>query len=198
MRQFIVLGHQAPTTPSFSLDDLAGGAGRLDVLCRCVNAAFFLSHGLRESVRLVLVLQDELTVRLEGSELRYLNPDERNIASLLRNGIEAAGNAIGHQEVESTPGIYGSSRDLEAVLAGLDADVSLLQLHEDGDPIVDRDPPETPVFVLSDHESFRETETERLTDHGADRIRVGPEAIHANHAIAVTHNFLDTDGYTAY
>ncbi|PSP87349.1 tRNA (pseudouridine(54)-N(1))-methyltransferase TrmY, partial [Halobacteriales archaeon QH_8_68_33] len=34
MRQFIVVGHDAPTTPEFPLDDLAGGAGRLDVLCR--------------------------------------------------------------------------------------------------------------------------------------------------------------------
>ena len=77
MRQFVVSGHDAPTTAEFALDDLAGGAGRLDVLCRCVNAAFFLSHDLREDVRVWLVLGDEFAVRFEGSELRRLNPDER-------------------------------------------------------------------------------------------------------------------------
>ncbi|MFB6148782.1 MAG: tRNA (pseudouridine(54)-N(1))-methyltransferase TrmY [Halobacteriales archaeon] len=197
MRQFIVLGHRAPTTPEFDLDDLAGGAGRLDVLCRCVNAAFFLSHGIRDSVRLFLVLQDELTIRLEGSELRYLNPDERNIGSMLRNGIEAAGEAIGHQEVESSPGIYGSSRDLKTILEAIDSD-AYIQLHERGEPIVDAEPTSDSVFVLADHESFREPESALLAEHGVDRIRVGPTPIHANHAIAVTHNFLDTDGYTTY
>lgn len=149
-------------------------------------------------VRLFLVIQDELTIRLEGAELRYLNPDERNIASMLRSGIEAATEAIGHQEVESTPGIYGSGRGLETVLDTLDTGTSLVQLHEDGEPIVDHVPPSDPVFVLADHESFRDPETDLLTEYNARQARVGPTAIHANHAIAVTHNFLDTDGYRTY
>ncbi|TLZ64006.1 MAG: tRNA (pseudouridine(54)-N(1))-methyltransferase TrmY, partial [Methanobacteriota archaeon] len=32
MRRFIVIGHRASTTPEFPLDDLAGGAGRMDLL----------------------------------------------------------------------------------------------------------------------------------------------------------------------
>ncbi|MFB6232903.1 MAG: tRNA (pseudouridine(54)-N(1))-methyltransferase TrmY, partial [Haloarculaceae archaeon] len=60
MRQFIVLGHEAPTTADWSLEDLSG-AGRLDVLCRCVGAAVFLSHGIRENVRVHLVLDDAYT-----------------------------------------------------------------------------------------------------------------------------------------
>jgi len=87
MRRFIVLGHTAPTEPDFDLDDLAGGAGRLDVLARCVNSAFFLSHAIRESVRVYLVLADEVTIKLEGVELRYMNPDERNIAGLLKQAL---------------------------------------------------------------------------------------------------------------
>jgi tRNA (pseudouridine54-N1)-methyltransferase len=49
MRQFVVVGHDAPTTDDFSLDDLPG-AGRLDVLCRCITAALLLSHGIRDGV----------------------------------------------------------------------------------------------------------------------------------------------------
>jgi tRNA (pseudouridine54-N1)-methyltransferase len=62
MPQFLITGYDVPTAPDFSLDDLVGGAGRLDVLCRCVNSAFFLSHAIREEVRIHLVLADEYTV----------------------------------------------------------------------------------------------------------------------------------------
>ncbi|MFW5938289.1 MAG: tRNA (pseudouridine(54)-N(1))-methyltransferase TrmY [Halanaeroarchaeum sp.] len=195
MRQFIVLGHDAPTTPEFALDDLAGGAGRLDVLCRAVNSALFLSHDVREDVRVFLVLDDAVTLRIEGSELRYMNPDERNIASLLRSGLEAKSEAIGHQEAESTPGIYVSKRGFEPVLETAARDGTVVQLHEDGDPIVALDPPENPVFVLSDHRDFTDEEQAILDEAAEHRVRLGPEILHADHAITVVHNWLDTGGF---
>jgi len=196
MRQFVVLGHEVPLDAEFSLDDLAGGAGRLDALCRCVNAAFCLSHDIREDVRVFLVLRDELTIRFEGSELRYLSPDERNIASLIRQAIEAKGSAIGHREAESTPGIYVSKRGFEAVLE--DADGQVVQLHEDGTPVVDFDPPERPVFVLSDHGDFTDAEAATLSERATERVCLGPRALHGDDAITVAHNFLDTAGYREY
>lgn len=198
MRQFIVLGHTATTDPDFALDDLAGGAGRLDVLCRCVNSAFFLSHAIREPVRVFLVLSDAVTVRLEGTELRYMNPDERNIASLLRQALAESEEAIGHSEVESTPGIYVSNRGFESVLQAVSREGTMVQLHEDGDPLADLEPPENPVFVLSDHQDFTEAEISMLESVVDHRISVGPEALHADHAISVVNNFMDTQGYTEY
>jgi tRNA (pseudouridine54-N1)-methyltransferase len=198
MRQFIVLGHTASTDPDFPLSDLAGGAGRLDVLCRCVNSAFFLSHAIRESVRVYLVLADEVTIRLEGTELRYMNPDERNIASLVAQALEAREDAIGHTEVESTPGIYVSNRGFESVLQAAGREGTVVQLHEDGEPLADLEPPEHPVFVLSDHQEFTDAEADLLAEAASYRLSVGPRRLHADHTISVVHNFLDTDGYTTY
>jgi tRNA (pseudouridine54-N1)-methyltransferase len=198
MRQFIVLGHDAPTTPDFSLDDLAGGAGRLDVLCRCVNSAFFLSHAIREEVRVHLVLRDELTVRFEGSELRRLNPDERSTAALIRGALDQRDEAIGHVEVESSPGVHLSKRGFEPVLEEVARDGTVVQLHEDGDPVVEVEPPENPVFVLSDHHDFGDEEESLLAEAADRRVRLGPELLHADHAITVAHNYLDTHGYTEY
>jgi tRNA (pseudouridine54-N1)-methyltransferase len=198
MRQFIVLGHDAPTTPDFSLDDLAGGAGRLDVLCRCVNSAFFLSHAIREEVRVHLVLRDELTVRFEGSELRRLNPDERSTAALIRGALDQRDEAIGHVEVESSPGVHLSKRGFEPVLEEVARDGTVVQLHEDGDPVVDVEPPENPLFVLSDHHDFGDEEADLLAEAADRRVRLGPELLHADHAITVAHNYLDTEGYTEY
>lgn len=196
MRRFIVLGHTAPTDPDFSLDDLAGGAGRLDVLTRCVNSAFFLSHSLREGVRVYLVLSDTVTIRLEGVELRYMNPDERNIAGLLKQALESRSEAIGHSEVESTPGIYVSNRGFEDVLTKTAREGTVIQLHEDGEPLAAVDPPENPAFVLSDHLDFTDEEQALLDEYASERLRVGPKALHADHTISVVHNYLDTDGYS--
>jgi tRNA (pseudouridine54-N1)-methyltransferase len=198
MRQFIVLGHDAPTTADFSLDDLAGGAGRLDVLCRCVNSAFFLSHAIREDVQVHLVLQNELTVRFEGSDLRHLNPDERSTAALIRNALDQKDEAIGHMEIESSPGVHLSKRGFEPVLEDVARDGTVVQLHEDGSPVVEVEPPENPVFVLSDHNDFRDDEESLLAEAADQRVRLGPELLHADHAITVAHNYLDTEGFSEY
>ena len=196
MRQFVVLGHAATTDPDFPLDDLPGAAGRLDVLCRCVGAAFVLSHAIREDVRLFLVLRDRVTVRFEGAELRYLTPDERNIASLIRGALSAADEAVGHQEASATPGIYVSTRGFEAVLDGISGTV--IALDEAGEPVVDVPVPTDPVFVLSDHEDFAPSEEALLAERADRRVSLGPERLHADHAIVVAHNVLDTEGFARY
>ncbi|WP_251329245.1 tRNA (pseudouridine(54)-N(1))-methyltransferase TrmY [Haloplanus pelagicus] len=196
MRQFVVVGHEAPTAPEFTLDDLAGGAGRLDVLCRCVTSAFFLSHAIREDVRVHLVLGDAFTITFEGSDLRRLNPDERSTAALIRGALERREDAIGHQPVESSPGVSIRRRGFEATLDALDG--TLVQLHEAGTPVVDRDPPSDPVFALSDHRDFADREADCLSERADRRVRLGPRALHADHAITVAHNYLDTEGFRSY
>ena len=198
MRQFLVVGHDAPTAPDFSLDDIAGGAGRLDVLCRCVNAAFFLSHDLREDVQVHLVLSDEYTVSFDGAALRRLNPDERSTAALIRGALDEKQEAIGHQPVETSPGVSLYRMGFEATFDRVARDATVVQLHEDGEPLVDAEPPEDPLFVLSDHHDFADAEAELLDEKADRRVRVGPKRLHADHTITVAHNYLDTDGYERY
>ena len=199
MREFVVVGHDAPTTPEFSLDDLPG-AGRLDVLCRCVTSAFLLSHDIREAVRVRLVLGGAYVVRFEGSELRHLRPDERSAASLVRGALEAREEAIGAMEATPSPGVYVGSGGLERAVDEAGERDELLVLHEDGEPLVDLpdDPPGDVTVVLSDHRDFTDDEAETLRDAGARRVSVGPRALHADHAVTVAHNYLDTRGFGRY
>mgnify|MGYP000153301407 FL=1 len=167
------------------------------MLCRCVGAALFLSHGIRDDVRVHLVLQDECTVSFDSASLRNARPDERTLAGLVRSALDSAADAVGHRPVESSPGVTVATRGLEPTLADVARRRTVVHLHEDGDPLPATDPPEDPVFVLSDHRDFTDAETALLDDVADRRVSLGPHPIHADHATAVAHNYLDTDGYDA-
>jgi len=195
VRHVVVLGHEAPLDADVSLDDLPG-AGRLDVLCRCVTSGLLTSHGVREDTTVSLVLRDEYTVRFEGDEVRRLNPDERSTGARIRDAMAARDGAIGAMEATPSPGVHVGRRGLSATLDRLDGTV--IELHEDGDPVVDVTPPVDPVFVLSDHRDFTAEEAELLADRADERVGLGPERLHADQAITVAHNWLDTEGFTRY
>ena len=196
MRQFVVLGHEAPTDPDFSLDDLAGGAGRLDVLCRCVAAGLLRSHGVRDDARVVLVVRDAVTIRVDGATVRHLAPDERAIAGLLRGALEAADRAVGERFVEASPGVTAARLGLDAALDAAAGPV--VQLHEDGEPVTALEPTEPVTFVLSDHREFGADERAVLDERADRRVRLGPERLHADQAITVAHHYLDTGGYRSF
>ena len=198
MRQFIILGHEAPTTPDFSLSDLAGGAGRLDVLCRCVNAGLFLSHGIREDTQVYLVLDDTYTIRFDGATAKRLYPNERAVASRIQGALESTADAIGHQPAEVSPGVELYRMGFESVIESLVGDGTVVELHEDGEPLADAEPPTDPVFVLSDHQDFTDNEAEVLAAAADQRLSVGPEILHADQTMTVVHNWLDTEGYASY
>ncbi|WP_265110220.1 tRNA (pseudouridine(54)-N(1))-methyltransferase TrmY [Halosolutus halophilus] len=195
MRQFVLIAHEVPTEPDFSLDDLAGGAGRLDALCRSITASFVTSHGIREDVRTHLVVQDELTISFDGSELRRLNPDERSTAALVRTALEHRDEAIGALPAEPSPGIEVYRRGLEATLDALTDDGTIVQLHEEGDAIGDVDDLADPIFVLSDHRDFTAAEDAAVAERVDRQVRLGPELLHADQAITIAHHYLDTSGY---
>lgn len=194
-RTFVVVAPDGPTTPDFSLDDLPG-AGRLDVLCRCVSSALLRSHGIRERADIYLVLGGEFLLRFEGRAVRLLHPDERSTGALVRTALEQKAGAVGRMAVETTPGVHLQRGDLATVLDRPEGPV--FQLHEAGVPVVDRAVPEDPVFVLADHREFAPGTTATLEDAGADRVSLGPTALHADQAITVAHNWLDTDGFVKY
>ena len=191
MRQFVIVSHTATTKPIFSLNDLPGEAGRMDILCRCVGASFLISHSLRTEVRVYLVLQNKVTIRFEGTELRHVRPDERCIAALIKKALQKAENAVGHIELESTPGIYISKMGLNPLLNSISPSGTVIHLHENGISSQKSELPLNPIFVLSDHHNFLPSEIDILNQYSQKTINIGPMVIHTDHAITIVHNLLD-------
>lgn len=191
MRRFVIVGHKAVTTGDFKLDDMAGGAGRLDILLRCINSAFFLSHKLRRDVEVYLVLQGPphppRTVRLVGNELKYLNPDERSTGALVRNALLQTGEG----ETKSSPGIYVSDRSFGDIINVLAEKSRIIYLKEDGNDVRDKKFEGDVTFVLSDHTDLTSDEESQLLRHTPGIICLGPISYHADHCIVIMNNELD-------
>jgi tRNA (pseudouridine54-N1)-methyltransferase len=190
MRRFVVVGHKAVTTPKFSLNDLPGGAGRMDIVARCINASLFLSHDLRRDVEFTAVLLGEpsppVAIRFSGENVRYLSPDERSPAALIKKALEKGVPLAG--EVESTPGIYISKRSFADVIGGLE---NIVYLHEDGEDIRGAGLTGEETFVLSDHQNLTPEEEALLQERGARKISLGERLYHADHCIVVVNWVLD-------
>ena len=192
MRRFVVVGHRAITSSEFNLNDLCGQAGRMDVLLRCINSAFFLSHDMRRDVEIYLILQGEpdppKTIRLLGNELKYLNPDERSTAALLRNALTKK---IGKEEELSTPGIYISRYSFHEVIEALAKKSKLVYLREDGKDFQPNEKNGDYTFVLGDDRDLTDEEEAKLQKYEPDIVSLGPKSYHSDHCIIIVNWVLD-------
>ncbi len=184
---FAVIGHQAKNDGSFSLNDLPGAGGRMDLLCRCVQASLFLSHGIREDASCMLILSGGpgpvKTIRFDGERVRSLSPDERSSASFIKKSLEIPAGSLFR---EVTPGVSVRKAGIETLLGEHQFGV----LDEHGTDIRKVSVEELPEgFLLSDHQNF--TAEEELLIRELPRYSLGPQVVHADHAIVLLWNEID-------
>ncbi len=193
MRRFLIVGHRADSTGHFKLDDLPGSGGRMDILAMSASAALFLSHGLREDVEVWLVFNggkggSPRTIRIIGSEARYLFPDERNMASMIRNALIRY---HGKGELKATPGMYVSDTDLKDVLRLTAEDSEMIYLKEEGEDVRESEISENTTFVLGDSEDLTPAEESMLMSIGARKMSLGPTHMHTWQAVTVMNYEVD-------
>ncbi|GAC1355208.1 MAG: tRNA (pseudouridine(54)-N(1))-methyltransferase TrmY [Polyangiales bacterium] len=196
MRRFVVIGQRATASPDFSLVDVPGTSGRLDVLLRCLRAALLVSHGLRRDTVVYLVLlggeRAPRTLRFDGAAAKYLRPDERHLATTVQKAL-ATPSAEGTHATFTTvrPGIARVDRGLDAVLDDL-GDGARYVLDEGGADVRDAGIDlADPVFFVGDHLGFDPATRAHLAALGAAPIALGPVGMQADDAIVVASNELD-------
>lgn len=193
MRRFLFLSHTAPPDGAWGLDDLPGQAGRVDVLCRNVQAAFHVSHGLRDDVEVFLVFAADparpTAIRLVGAHIQHLNPDERSTAARIQQALRARPEDPWWEEVQ--PGLHVAPFSLGQVLDDLESGGIPVLLDPDGAPVEDAELPGEALFLLSDHVPFTAEEYRLLDDRGTRRVSLGDAWYHGNHAVAVVQWVLD-------
>ena len=95
------------------------------------------------------------------------------------------------QELESTPGIYVSNRDLKSLLNSVDPSGTFIHLDERGLSSQTFVFPPEPIFILSDHQNFSPSELDILNAYTQTTINLGPVSLHADQSIIIAHNLLD-------
>jgi tRNA (pseudouridine54-N1)-methyltransferase len=195
MRRFLILAHRIPTGGQFTLNDLAGGAGRMDEVARAVSTAFTLSNDLRRDTEVtVLFVADPppkaRRIDLVGARLRYLNPDERSTAALLKNALVRS--ADFPRPFESSPGLTVAATDPFTDLRAFLAQPNAVWLSEDGRPIEEWPSPGGQVAaVVSDPYDPTPEERELLLASGVPRLSVGPRSLRTSQVVDLVHHELD-------
>ena len=138
-RRFAIIGHLAPSSGKLNLNDLAGGSGRIDVLVRAVNAALFVSHGIRHDTDITLHLcggpGPDRRIWFNGETLSGVRPDERSIAGQIKAILKRPVPPIGVLD-EVTQGIFDMGGGLaETLTEWHDDGISIHVLDAEGDAL---------------------------------------------------------------
>ena len=196
VRKFAIIGHRAPSSGKINLNDLAGSAGRIDVLARAVNTALFLSHGIREDTDLTLHLLGgpgpARRILFEGSRLRGVYPDERAIAGQIGKALKEPSPAIG-QFAELHTGFWHSGGGIEQTInEWKNEGVRIFVLDASGIPFSTNEHSSDSIgFVLSDDQPFTESELKCLD--GLEKVSLGKNWLQGNACISILHHYLDSN-----
>ena len=194
MRRIVLLVHRVPASGAFTLNDLAGGGGRMDEVARCVSTAFLASNALRRDLEMTLLFAatppvGARRIRVQGERIRFLHPDERSTAALLKNALVRAIPA--EHDIEASPGLVVGPVDASAELARWAGAPGAVWLTEDGAPAESAALGTETVAILGDADDPSEAERGILTAAGIPKLSLGPRPLRASQCVDVWQNVLD-------
>lgn len=167
----------------------------MDEVARAVSTGFTLSNDLRRDTEMTLLFAGAgphaaRRIRIDGARLRYLNPDERSTAALLKNALVRS-LTLDH-DIESSPGIAVGPIDPAAELERVLRLPGAIWLTESGTPFRSYEPAESEIVaVLSDPLDPTAQEQEILENSGVPRLSVGPKALRTSQVVDILHNECD-------
>ncbi len=175
MRRFIIISNTVDTSKPLLLNSLTS-YGRLDVLCRCISSAFFLSNNFRKEVILEIFFQiNEQILEIVGELVQGLNPDERAIAGVLKRIFSG----------KSYPGAFLKPGSLKQVIEKY----PLVMVTEDGKQSFEI-LKNYNSFLIGDHIGFLE-EFNSLFNN-LEKISLGKKMYLSSQTITIIHYHLDT------
>ncbi len=188
MRQFILYAEKASTSPDFSLDDLPGSGGRMDLVARCICNALWISHALRRDSCIHVVAcgspNPPVVISFYGDTLRGVSPDERNIAAWIKKALSRK---------RWNPGIIIRKISFQQLIEELASEGTFIYiLDEKGTDMARlKKLKEDSVFVLGDHLGLPNKEEEFVEQFEHEKISLGTTSYLASQCITVLHYELD-------
>lgn len=193
MREFIYYSKSAVTSGSMIKDDLKA-AGRMDIVCNVIIAAFFTSNAMREDVKFHLIFDGPPSAprHLVLESNKDMPISKKNVAGLIKRMLFKSPDSEGLLEV--FPGASIEKMSFEHLVKQLDAQgKDVLLLDGKGKDIreieLSQDEKNNSVFIIGDHDGFPSDKRKFLKR--IDGVSVGPIVLFASQVITVLHNEMD-------
>ena len=190
MAEFIYYSKNAVTAGNLIKDDLMK-AGRMDIACNVMISAFFLSHDMRQDVKLHMIFDGQ---PLPGMHLIFeydkdMPISKKDVAGLIKRMLYKAPKENG-KVVNVFPGCSIERKSLDVLVRELDKNgKDVLILDEKGVDIRNFKIKGNEVFVIGDQDGFP-VEKRKLLKL-IDKISVGPKVLFASQVLTIIHNELD-------
>ncbi len=185
MREFIYYSNKARTSGNFSLDDLMK-AGRMDIVCNVIIACFFLSHKIREDVKLHLILSGPPCPprHLEFISNKDMPISKKDVAGLIKRMLFKYREG---KKTEVFPGCFIEKKGFIQFIKELEEDgKKILILDKNGEDVRQADLNNS-VFVIGNEEGLPKKEIKRFKK----RVSVGKETYFASQTIVIINNEID-------
>ena len=195
VREFILLALKAPTSPDFSLDNMPE-SGRVDLVCRTISNALYVSMHIRKDTLIHVCLNGPSSspkiVTFDGEFLAGMEFDERNVARFLQKALAAGINLKLGEQVQVQSGLNVSKKAFETLVREkAEEGKQLVYLDEKGEDIRKFKFKENPVFILGDFIGIPKNTEKLLKRVGAEKMKLGPVMLFASHCPVIVHNELD-------
>ncbi|MFX1535775.1 MAG: hypothetical protein ACFFDI_16295 [Promethearchaeota archaeon] len=182
-RQFITIMRNIPTIEAIQnlkLNNLT--VYRIDALLRCINAAFFLSNDFRRDTDLYVCLGDNTIIKFSGKSLRGLNPDERQLAGVLKKATLKG----------KYPGIEFKDGGLEQ----LEIDpLDTLLLSQSKEEIRYENLRKIRRFILGGYQGFIKEDLDYLMRIGVPALSIGDKIYLTSHCIVFINILIDYNNF---
>lgn len=194
MREFILRALKGKTT-EFDVGKLPT-AGRMDLVCRCVSSALFISNDLRRDTIIHVVLDGPSdppkTVSFFGDSLKGMQFDEKNIAEHINEALKKGKNLKLNEEKDLGNGIKISKKSFEVLVKEkFNEGKQLFYLHDKGKDIRETEFKDDVVFVFGDYIGMPRKTEGLLERYNAEKLSLGPVMLFASHCIVVVNNEMD-------
>ena len=193
MRHFVYFSQEAMTSGNFDVNDLMK-AGRMDIAVHFIINVFFLSHDLRDDVKLHLIFygMPDPPKHIELQVTPETKLSKKDVANLLKKILYKYKPG---KRTEVLPGCFIEKKSfLKVIEELLEQGKELFILDKRGESIRKIKIPNESVFIVGDQNGFPKKELKRLKSI-AKSISVGPKTYFASQVATLVNNELDLRGF---
>lgn len=165
-------------------------AGRMDIVCNVIISTFFISHAMRDDVKLHLIFDGPpyAPQHLVFESNQDMPISKKDVAGLIKRMLYKSPNKEGLKEI--FPGCTIEKKSFEHLVKELDKDgKNVFVLDGKGEDIREMKLKGNEVYIIGDHEGFPSDKKKFLKQ--IDKISVGPKILFASQVMTIIHNEID-------